>query len=58
MNKGINLEGFVCSHQRITGLITRDNLLRNASFLQVGLLDVVVLKYSVKSQNLTNLIFL
>ena len=37
------------------GVILQDNLPHNASFLQVGLSDVVLSKYSNKFQNFTNL---
>ena len=33
MNKGINLEGFVCSHQRITELITQGQFTTKCQFL-------------------------
>ena len=42
-----NLEGFVWSHRSITGLISqRDHLPRNASFWQVGLLDLTLFRIS------------
>ena len=54
-----NLEGFVWSHQSITGLISqiRDNLPHNASFWQEGLLDVFLSEYLGESHNFTNSIF-
>ena len=52
-----NLEGFVWSHQSITGQKKRENLPQNPHFWLLGLLDVVLSEYPGKSHNFRNLIF-
>ena len=46
-----NLEGFVWTHQKITGLISQRQFARNANFWQVGVLDVGLSGYLDKSHN-------
>ena len=53
-----NLEGFVWSYQSITGLISHTQFAQNASFWQIGILDVVLSEYLDKSHDFTNLIFM